>query len=255
MGKVRKILVAAGKFLFPKRCALCGDVLGFYYAEDLCPECGHAYREELDKPCAVCGEICADCHCSDKRLRPFGSNRHTTLGFYRRYDDPVGRLVYRLKREYDRDLQKFFARSLAREITRDLGQKPGDYCVTFPPRTDKAKRKAGFDHAEQLSRYTADFMGCPWEEVFVRVGGKIQKKLDSDGRIKNAAETFAIADGAEVYGRKFIVIDDVMTTGATLGALADMLYSAGALKVYPASLFVTEPKRAKPKDSGLWFEE
>lgn len=255
MSKVRKVLASAGNFLFPKRCALCGDVLGFYHTGDLCPECDDAYRAELDKPCAVCGEVCAECHCSDRRFRPLGSSRHTALGFYRRYDDPVGRLVYRLKREYDRDLQKFFARSLAREIIRDLGRKSRDFCVTFPPRTDKAKRKAGFDQARQLSRYTAEFMGCAWEEVFVRVGGRMQKKLDSDGRMKNASEMFALAEGAEIRGRRFIVIDDVMTTGATLGALADMLYSAGAAEVYPASLFVTEPKKAKPKDSGLWFEE
>lgn len=255
MSRLTKALTSAGKFLFPKQCALCGDVLGFYYTYDLCPECDLAYRAELDKPCAVCGEICAECHCSDKHYRPFGSSRHTALGFYREYDDPVGRLVYRLKREYDRDLQKFFARSLADKIISDFGGLPGEFCLTFPPRTDKAKRKAGFDQAAQLSRYTAEFLGCPWEQIFVRIGGKMQKKLDSEDRMKNAAEMFALVDEAHVNGRKYIVIDDVMTTGATLGALAEMLYSAGAAEVYPASLFVTEPKRAKPKDSGLWFEE
>lgn len=255
MNKLRKILNLCGNFLFPKKCALCGNVLGFYEKGDLCPECFGEYREELAKPCPVCKKSCAECRCSDKRFDAFGSPRHTALGFYREYDDPVGRLVYRLKREYDRDLQKFFARSLASAILHDLGEKAKDFCVTYPPRSKKSIRKYGFDQAECLSRLTAEYIGCPWETVFVRVGGNVQKKLDRDSRMKNASEMFALADDAQVRGRSFIVIDDVMTTGATLGSLAEMLCSAGAKEIYPASLFVTGEKAPKPKDDGLWFEE
>lgn len=248
----RKAFSMVGKFFFPKRCLLCGEVMGFYYDGELCPECSEAYHARLSKPCRACGEVYGKCSCV--RLRNLDISRHISLGFYREYDDPVGKLVYRLKREYDRDLQRFFADSLAAKF-RENSSRTEDFCVTFPPRIHKSKRKSGFDHAEYLARYTAEALGCTWESIFLRSGGKIQKKLTSDDRMKNAEETFALMEGARVGGRRFILVDDVVTTGATLGTLSKLLYAFGAKEVRTMSLFVTEPKPSKPKESGLWFEE
>lgn len=119
--KLRGLLSSAANFLFPRRCLLCGDVLSFYSDSALCPECNESYEEELAKPCPACGNEFRSCRCSEQRFRSFNRTGHTALGFYRTYDDSVGRLVYRLKREYDRDLQKFFAESACRQTERRFG--------------------------------------------------------------------------------------------------------------------------------------
>ena len=259
--KLRGLLSSAANFLFPRRCLLCGDVLSFYSDSALCPECRESYEAELAKSCPACGNEFRSCRCSVKRFRSFNQTGHTALGFYRTYDDSVGRLVYRLKREYDRDLQRFFARALADRLKEDLGEAVAEYTVTYPPRGKKALRRYGFDQSEGVSRLTAGYLGCDRERLFVRTGGVTQKKLSYRGRQENAAEAFSLEDGAQVRGRKFIVIDDVITTGATVGALCDILIEKGAAAVYPAALFLTAPKVPEAskvpelKDEGLWFEE
>lgn len=255
MIKAQKLLQRAGDFIFPKRCALCGKVLGFFAKEELCPDCLTAYREHLRRPCLRCRRSFGECRCLDKNYGKLGFERRSALGFYWKYDDPAGQLIYRLKREYDRDLQRFFARSLASAILCDLGERVKDFVVTYPPRSRSSVRKYGFDQAKCLSRLTAEYLGCLWESFFIRTGDATQKKLKRDERLKNAADTFALSPDAEVKGKSIILIDDVMTTGATLASLANMLTEKGARVIYPATLFVTGERVPTPKEDELWFED
>ena len=77
-------------------------------------------------------------------------------------------------------------------------------------------------------------------------------------RRANVSDAFRLKSGAKVDGKRFILIDDIITTGSTVENCEPPLLEAGAAEVHPASLFRTMPKERKekvPPDSGLWFED
>jgi predicted amidophosphoribosyltransferase len=58
-----------------------------------------------------------------------------------------------------------------------------------------------------------------------------QVRLDAEGRQANVEGAFALSPGADVIGKQLVLVDDVITTGATLGACAQVLLGAGAQSV------------------------
>lgn len=106
--------------------------------------------------------------------------------------------------------------------------------VTWAPTTAARRRARGFDHAEVLARGVAAGLGLPAVGVLRRVGGATQTGRGRADRL--VAPHFAVAPAASVDGRAVLLVDDVVTTGATLSAAADALRSAGARRVEGAAV-------------------
>ena len=133
-------------------------------------------------------------------------------------------------------------------IGRDLGMKlveniiawgmHADYLVPIP--LHKAKqRERGYNQAEQIARGVSSVAGIQvLSGVVKRVKHtQTQTQLDSDERKKNMQDAFAINDSrAKLLQRKTcLLIDDVITTGATINSCARELLKAGASRVIAAS--------------------
>lgn len=252
---LRRIAVRICDTVFPRKCILCGELLDPDRGAEMCEKCLGAYSDALALTCPVCGKGAKSCRCRCGASPD--TAELTVLGFYTGADSDIGRLVYRFKREYDRDIRKFFARSLAAALSSDIGKDISDFTVTFPPRSRDAERKYGFDQSERLASLTAEYIGAGFDAVFIRSGGTDQKKLSAAMRRANVSDAFRLKSGAKVAGKRFILIDDIITTGSTVEKCESLLLEAGAAEVHPASLFRTMPKERKekvPPDSGLWFE-
>ena len=130
---LRRIAARICNTVFPRKCILCGELLDPDRGAEMCEKCLGAYSDALALTCPVCGKGAKSCRCR------CGSSpdaaKLTVLGFYTGADSDIGRLVYRFKREYDRDIRKFFARSLAAALSSDIGKDISDFTVTFPPRS------------------------------------------------------------------------------------------------------------------------
>ena len=77
-------------------------------------------------------------------------------------------------------------------------------------------------------------------------------------RRANVSDAFRLKSGAKVDGKRFILIDDIITTGSTVEKCESLLLEAGAAEVHPASLFRTMPKERKeqvPPDYGQRFDD
>ena len=115
---------------------------------------------------------------------------------------------------------------------------PQNYVFTSVPRRRKAIVKYGIDHAELLASAVAKRLGAKYIKILKsNVKSEQKKSNDSEARIKNA--DFSLRKGApDLTHRKVILIDDIVTTGASMGRCAMVLKSAGADKIIGATLAI-----------------
>lgn len=142
------------------------------------------------------------------------------------YAFPADRLVQALKYRQCLSLAGYFSGLLL-----ETGRRPEAECVIPVPMHRSGLRKRGFNQAVEIARPLAHAWGLPlWVDVAKRVrAGPKQADLKGSARHRNVRNAFEA--GAEFEGRSVVVVDDVMTTGATLQSFARELKRAGAVRV------------------------
>jgi ComF family protein len=123
-------------------------------------------------------------------------------------------------------------------------------CLVPMPLHSSRLRERGYNQAALIAQGLAAVRGVPVAEGWLlrRRRTDIQHRLDREGRLRNLTDAFAVKAGsAPWHGRRVLLVDDVLTTGATAAAAAGALYRSGALRVDVAVLAVsTTPVRRKP---------
>lgn len=123
--------------------------------------------------------------------------------------------------------------------------------VPVPLHADRRSAR-GYNQSEWIARGVATTLGAALvtnQLVRVRATGS-QTKLSQDDRLENMDGAFQI-QGRDVVGQHVVLIDDTVTTGATLMACADALVTAGALSVLPAAAAAAPLRAALEPDPGF----
>ena len=152
-----------------------------------------------------------------------------------RYTDEIAAAVIRFKRYEQTEYAAFFTQFLS--VPEEWY---ADILVPIPMHYIKKKLR-GFNHAELLCAYLSQSTGIPYSTKLlhkIRLTPE-QKKLTAHDRRRNIKGSFA-ADPL-VKGLNIVIVDDVLTTGATVYECAKVLKQKGAHKVYVAA--VTSPDR------------
>ena len=109
---------------------------------------------------------------------------------------------------------------------------PRNTLVTHMPATAPHIRQRGYDQAALLARAVARQLSLPHRTVFGRHGSHHQLGADRAQRLTALADALFIPRPAQVHGSTILIIDDVLTTGASLSTAAHVLRAAGAVAVH-----------------------
>jgi predicted amidophosphoribosyltransferase len=152
------------------------------------------------------------------------------------YEGAGRELVARLKYRNARASVPFLARGMAALS----GGTDAVDMVTWAPTTPARLRARGFDQAEVLARAVARRLGLPCRRLLRRRPGPAQTGRDAVAR--HAGPEFG--GRGPVAGRRLLLVDDVVTTGATVSAAARALRDAGAVEVRVVAAARTPPGRS-----------
>ncbi len=176
--------------------------------------------------CPWCGGERASCGCAGPR---FAFSQAIAVG---RLEGSLARAIVIYKDGGERRAGALLGSLLADALAPWRGWP--DVVAGIPPTRESIARR-GFDHTRVLTEWAARAVGRPPDRLLVARRRRDQRRLDRDERQRNAAGSFAVNEHAGVPGT-VLLIDDVMTTGATLDAAARALLDAGAREVRAAVL-------------------
>jgi ComF family protein len=160
-----------------------------------------------------------------------------TYGFY---DGALRELVHLLKYRGVEPLAGKLGALMAQAVPRQLAF---DGVVAMPLHWWRRWRR-GFNQAELLGREVARRLGLPVLRAVRRTRlTRTQTGLTSAGRRRNVAGAFRVCDRGAITGKRILLVDDVLTTGATVNACAAALKSAGAKHVAVLTLARADRRR------------
>ena len=161
---------------------------------------------------------------------------------------PQNRLIYTLKHHHRADVRRFVAEELTYAISAQIPNYK-DFVFTYAPRGKRAILRYGYDHLKELTREMAEILGIPQLDVICRhSGGKEQKQLKSAERQKNMAGRFYPDERFDLKGKSVFLVDDIVTSGATLIEGARVLSALGVKEIVGVVIAATgRDENRKPR--------
>lgn len=201
----------------------------------LCDRCRTLSIEAIERECPVCLKKTSLCVCTNKHLTSHFIKGHIKLYKYGDGESsrPLDALIYAIKRADRSDLFDFAASLLAGAV-KAQGISLDNAVITNVPRRKSAILRFGIDHARLLAERTAMLLGVEYLELLKSTAKTAQKSLKGAERIANT--DFSVISDTDLTGRTVIILDDIVTTGASMGSAATLIRSMGAKSIYALSI-------------------
>jgi len=221
--------------LFPRNCVHCGGLAEAGRLRHLCPACEKRLFIVGPPHCATCGHpyygeteinrLCPHCEALEPK---FGQGKTAIL-----LKGPGRSLVHALKYHHGLHVLEDVAAIMA--AAPGYGDYLRDAVLVPVPLHPRKARERRFNQSLLLAECCAQVAAgrARVEELLRRVvDTESQTHYDRTARQKNLKNAFALASGAAINpGQRYLLVDDVFTTGSTLNACAAVLRRAGALNV------------------------
>lgn len=266
---LRSPLDAIGSALLPASCSLCGSPLPRLSSIPICESCWAEIAIDRGSYCYRCGDslefpsidgvpeknLCRAC-----RLAPPPFRRAVAFG---RYEGRLRELIHALK--YNRMLPAAhqLGAMLAEAIAQLSVEAAQEMLVIPVPLHRLRSRQRGFNQARELAKCAIETLRKSHPEWRLTLAPKSlmrlkltesQAGLTPTQRRRNVRGAFKVSDPSAIRGKHILLVDDILTTGATARAAAQSLMRAGAGSIYVATLARArrfDANVAQPGSSGL----
>lgn len=231
-----KILKVLSGLLFPQRCPVCNKEAHDSSALPLCPDCWGSIAPYLGPACRQCGVPTVSEHtglCQSCIADPPAFSRAISYGIY---EGVLKEAIHLLKFNKHRRLAKPLSRLLA-----DLALPEADLLIPVPMHV-KQLRQREFNQTALIAKHLGAITSIPLDIDALRKIKETSAQIDVDRkeRLRNLRKAFAASES--VQGRRILLVDDVITTGATVRECARVLAKAGAADITVVALARSMPK-------------
>ncbi len=210
-------------FLFPRYCVVCGRrlVTGEEY---LCSGC------LLEMPTVRCKSY-FDNDMAQKFWGLVPMEKATAI-FYYRHGSPYTRLLFEMKYHDNISVCRALGRFMAAKLE-SKGFFDGINVIVPVPLAAERYKQRGYNQSEELARGIASITGLRVETRSVRrvVSNPSQTVMRPEERMDNVRGIFEVTDAAALSGCHVLLVDDVMTTGATLLSCAETIFASCSIRL------------------------
>lgn len=222
----KELIQQSAELMWPTRCIACNRP-----GELLCGACRPQFKWINQRwACRSCGApygwLC--CTACDKHWEEFSSVVCSTS-----FEGWQAHMVSALKDEHETRLAPVMAAAMACSLDEASGwgriQLSSLDAISFIPATQKAYMRRGFDHMELVARALSEFLLIPYVDVLYKQKTADQRGLSRQQRQINLRNSISLA--SDVCGAQLLLIDDVLTTGASMRAAAQALCYKGVKKI------------------------
>jgi ComF family protein len=233
---LRTVLDSLLNLIYPDQCLICSSPVARRQDCGVCSGCwDKAVALKILPPrCASCGlpfqsfqdnaeYLCGNCIL---QAPPYSGAR--SFGYY---TAELSSLVHGLKFHGRRDLVGLLSPLLAGVFFENWSREDFDLVVPVPLH-GKRRRERGYNQSELLARALAHKLAVPCDSSLRRVRPTLpQVGLTDSQRQENVRKAFLCSRPERFSGKRILLVDDVMTTGATVSSAAQALIDGGALRV------------------------
>ena len=229
-------------FVYPQHCAICKQHLK-KEERDVCEVCWNSLVTLPDPFCPYCRSFyeprdtrCSFCESAGRTIEDHKIALVRSLG---RFDDYYKELIHRFKYGKKIPLGKRLARRLGGTVNGDYTFLESDFLIPVPLHKSRY-RERGFNQSEIVAQEISKITGISVLKSGLkrRKNTKDQTNLSPEQREENVRGAFTVTESERMNGKKIILVDDVITTGATLSECAHVLKQAGAEKIIGMTIAV-----------------
>ena len=191
-------------FFFPNRCPFCNKVIE--EKEIVCKDCIKKFPINYFDGFAIGGFRC---------ISPF----------YYEDDFRKGMLNFKF---YDK---KYLGKPMGILMVDTIKKSYGDLhfdIITAVPLHNKRLKERGYNQSEILARTIAEELNIPYiETLFKHKNNKVQHTLKGKERMNNVKNAYKVIDKSLIKDKNILIVDDIITTGCTIGECAKTLFKGG----------------------------
>ncbi len=216
---LKKFIRNALVIFYPQRCPSCEKVI--HKAELFCSECMEEYKDINYSTYASGGFPCVSAVA---------------------YDGVFSRAILKFKFDGKKQYAPQLAAMIAHAIKRNYSDVNFDF-ITYVPLHQKRFKSRGYNQSELLSKELSDFLEIPLLTVLKKTrNNQPQHKLNASKRKENVKGAYRAIDKTLIQNKTILLIDDIITTGSTLGECAEILDSNNAKAIYCATFAISVVK-------------
>lgn len=241
--KFGEFLEKAFFYLSVPKCVSCKERL-LRSERALCGSCIEKSLDAMVRECPICLKSTNRCLCQNKHLQTHFVKGHIKLYKYGDGEcaEPLNALIYQIKQGRRADAFDYLAGELVKSL-REHSLKLDNPLITYVPRRRSAILRFGIDHARLLAERVASLLSVECMGLLTSTAKTAQKSLGAAERIANT--DFKVVAEPDLTKRTVIIVDDIVTTGASIGSAAALIRSMGAKDIYTMSVGYAYKQKAK----------